>query len=825
MRRRLIPLVGLVLFGGLNSIQAQTPNPAASRPPVPPSGAAEIRGTVVDAETNAAIVAATVTVRTKTDSALVTGAIASDAGAFRIQGLRPGTYYLRVTSIGYNPRTTTDFTIAEGSPSNVGAIKLTRFAVTLQSIEVTVDPPAVVIEPDRNSYRAKDVAPAASTVSDVLQATPSVEVDADGRVSLRGNENVAIQINGRPAPVRGTQLAAYLRQLPASILERVEVIPTPSARHDPEGMAGIINLVLKQNTDLGTSGGFTLQASPQQRYNASGNLGDQRGKRTVFVTYGFNYDKRNIVGINDRERFNALGAPLSYTEQDIDGEFANNGHNLNSTLEFKLNNRDLLTTTLNLNRRRSDDEQFTAFTELDSTRSVLETYVRPRAAETKGFVVDHSWAFRRTFEARKHELTTELRFNRADDEESTLLWRQSARAASPRTELEDDQVDALTQQGTAQLDYVRPLGRRTKLETGYKGNGRWLDRDFVVLKDSLGNGSWIRSNLSNAFEFNEQVHAVYGVLSHGIGKFELQGGLRGEYARRDFALSAQSYPHNYTSLFPSSVLMYKLSDASQVKLAYSRRIRRPGTQELNPFPVFFDVHNVFIGNPALNPEYTDAFELSANRSGRLGSIQVSPFYRRTKDVMRFVVNTADTVDGREVTTVSFKNLATGTTWGADMNGSLRFGQRFNAFGGFNIHKMVTEGGSLSTLTSNAVTWSARINATTQITPTTTLQAFYMYRAPQQYETGKFSKFQMTSITLRHKLQGDKSTLALRFLDPFNTMKFRVEAGDENVWQITQRRWGARSMYLTYQYSFGQAPRVRQPRIEPQQQEPQQVFPQ
>jgi outer membrane receptor protein involved in Fe transport len=779
----------------------------------------------VDAESNAAIAAATVTVRSKADSSLVTGAIARDDGAFRIQGLRPGTYYLRVTSIGYTPRTTTEFTIAEGSPSNVGAIKLTRFAVTLQSVEVTVDPPTVTIEPDRNTYRAKDIAPAASNASDVLQATPSVEVDADGRVSLRGNENVAIQINGRPAPIRGTQLAAYLRQMPASIVERVEVIPTPSARHDPEGMAGIINLVLKQNTDLGTSGGFTLQASPQQRYNASGNIGYQRGATTLFTSYGFNSDKRDIIGINDRERFNALGGPLSYTEQDIDGEFSNGGHNLNTTFDYKLNARDLLTATLNLNRRRSDELQFTAFTEFDSTRSVLETYVRPRDADTKGFVIDNSWTFKRTFEPRKHELSTEIRFNRAKDDDHTLLWRQSAREASPRIELEDDRTDALTQQATAQLDYVRTLAERTKLETGYKGNGRWLDRDFAVRKDSLGDGAWIRSSLSNAFEFNEQVHALYGVLSQGIGKFELQGGLRGEHARRDFALSAQSYPYNYTSLFPSSVIMYKLSDASQLKLSYSRRIRRPGTQELNPFPVFFDVHNVFIGNPNLNPEYTDAFELGFNRSGRLGSFQLSPFYRRTKDVMRFIVNTADTVDGREVTSVSFENLATGKSWGSDMNGSLRFGQRFNAFGGFNIFKMVTEGGSLSSLTSNAVTWSARINATTQITPTTTLQAFYMYRAPQKSETARFSKFQMTSVTLRRKLQGDKSTLSLRFLDPFNTMKFTVEAGDENVWQLTQRRWGARSMYLTYQYSFGQAPRVRQPRIEPQQQEPQAVFPQ
>jgi outer membrane receptor protein involved in Fe transport len=267
--------------------------------------------------------------------------------------------------------------------------------------------------------------------------------------------------------------------------------------------------------------------------------------------------------------------------------------------------------------------------------------------------------------------------------------------------------------------------------------------------------------------------------------------------------------------------MYKPCEQSQMKLSYSRRIRRPGTQELNPFPVFFDQQNVFIGNPRLNPEYTDAFEVGLSKSGQYGSIQLSPFYRRTTDVIRVDLNTADTVDGREVTSISFKNLDKSNSWGTDLNGNLRLGPRLNAFGGFNIFKLVTDGGSQSVLSSNAISWSYRLNATTQLNPTVILQANYFYRAPMNIEKGRFSAFQMANITLRKKLDGDNMSVAVRLQDPFNTTKFRIKAGDDNLEQITARRFGVRAAYVTFQWNYGKPPRVRLPQ---QDQAPAPVFP-
>lgn len=828
MRRTLNVVLGLLFLAAAAPVSAQGPSGPAGPQQAPPAAAGEVRGTVMDADTNQPVARASIAVRTKASAALVAGAVAKDDGSFRIQGLRPGTYYLRVTSIGYGPVSSAEFSVTAASlAATAGTIKLSKVAVALSDVEVKGERDAVTVEPDRNTYRAKDVAATANNASEVLDAVPSVSVDGDGKVSLRGNENVVVQINGRPAPMTGTQLGQFLKTLPSAVIERVEVIPTPSARQDPEGMAGIINLVLKANTDLGVSGGVTVaSATASGRYNGSGNLGYQSGPWTSFSSYGYNADDRDIDGINNRTRLALSGSPLSFTEQDILGNQVNAGHNLSSTLDYKVNTRDVLTNALNLNFRKFNDNSLATYSELSSSRSLQDYYSRLRDSDVNSWMLDYTLALKRTLEPRKHEISSEIRYNRSHDNDDTNQSRlnlATAGAASTfqtePSDLERDHTDALTQTLNAQLDYMRAYSPKTKLETGFKGTGRWLDRDYNVLKDVDGSGNWLPSDLTNSLNFSEQVAAGYAVVSQGVGKFDLQGGLRAEYAHRDFSLKAsnEEFPYSYTSLFPSGVALYKFSDATQAKVAYSRRIRRPGSQELNPFPQFFDPQNVFFGNPKLNPEYTDAIELGLTRTGKLGVLQLSPFYRHTSDIIRVNINTADTVQGREVTSVSFENLATSNSWGTDLTGQLRFGPLGNAFGGFNVFKQVTDGGSESALSSNAVTWSARINTTINATKNTTLNGSYFYRAPTKIERGEFSAQQMANFSIRQKIMEGKATVSLRVQDPFNTMGMKIKTGDDNIMQVTQRKFGVRAAFLTFQYNFGQTPKIRQQPQQPQDQ--------
>jgi hypothetical protein len=222
-----------------------------------------------------------------------------------------------------------------------------------------------------------------------------------------------------------------------------------------------------------------------------------------------------------------------------------------------------------------------------------------------------------------------------------------------------------------------------------------------------------------------------------------------------------------------------------------------------------DVQNAMIGNPELDPEYTDAVELGLQRSGKYGSLQLSPFYRHTSNIIRIDINTADTVAGREVTTVSFENLATGTSWGADVNGQLLLGSAFSGLASFNIFRMVTDGGSTSSLSSDALGWMARVNGTYNLDQQTALQAQYFYRAPMNIERGRFYSTSVVNLSVRRKLADDRGTVTLRWSDPFRTSRFRVEAGDDNIFQLTSSRFNTRAVYLTFQYAVGQAPRVRQ----------------
>jgi ferric enterobactin receptor len=788
-------------------------NAQAGRPAQPPpSGPGEVRGTVVDAESRAGIGAATVEVYNGGE-ALVAGAIARNDGSFRIEGLAPGSYRLKITMIGYAAHTTEGLEITPTAPRvNAGQLALGRSAIVLQSVEVTAES-QVVIAPDRNSYRARDVAPAAATATDVLENVPSVQVDAEGKLSLRGNENLVVQINGRPTPIRGAQLAAYLKQLPASTLERVEVIPNPSARQDPEGMAGIVNIVLKQTVDLGRSGGVTVAGSTTGRLAASGNFGYQAGSITLFSTYGYSTDERDVTGINNRTRLGAELAPLSFTEQAIDGRNANRGHNFSLSLENRLNGRDAVFATGMLNVRRASDRQLSTYSELNGDRALVERYERTRGTGMENAMADGTLGFRSTFKPQQHELTAELRYNRQSDLDRTVLWRRAI-GGSAGTEGEENATDALTRQVTGQVDYVRPLGAETKLETGYRGNFRWLDRDYAVLTDDDGIGSWQPSELSNNLRLDEQVHALYGVVSRRSGSLQLQAGLRAEHAHRDFALEdGTEYPFTYRSLFPSGLVSMKLGDKSEAKLSYSRRIRRPGTQELNPFPMFFDAQNVFFGNPNLGSEYTDAIELGLQRSGRLGMLQISPFYRRTTDIIRVDINTADSVMGREVTSISFRNVATSDSWGADVNAQFRISPRLSGMANVNVFKMVTDGGSESSLSSDAVSWTGRVNASYVLSPLTTVQANYFYRAPMAFERGRFSGMSALNLAVRQKLDGDRLTATLRVADPFDTHRMRVEVGDDNIVQLTSRNFSNRAVHFSVQAAFGQAPRVRQPRPE------------
>ncbi|HLM66132.1 MAG TPA: TonB-dependent receptor, partial [Longimicrobium sp.] len=329
---------------------AQNPGgpPPGARPTGPGGPGAQqqggtMRGTVQNPE-GQPVASAQVAVWSAADSTLVTGAVSRPDGSFRIDGLRPGRYYLKVSSLGFSTATTSVVAVSPQAPSaDVGTVRLAAGVLQLEGLTVTAEAAPAGFAPDRNTYSTRDMpATQGGNATDVLRNVPAVEVDQDGKVSLRGNQNVAVQINGRPSPMNGDQLGSFLQQLPANMVERVEVIPNPSARYEPEGMAGIVNIVLKQNADLGLSGGLITGVGTGGRYNGSGNLGWQAGPLTLYGSYGFRHDQRQNSGLNYLERYaTAGGDPVLFLDQDIAGEFDMTSHLFNGSADYKLSEQNV----------------------------------------------------------------------------------------------------------------------------------------------------------------------------------------------------------------------------------------------------------------------------------------------------------------------------------------------------------------------------------------------------------------------------------------------------------------------------------------------------
>jgi hypothetical protein len=273
------------------------------------------------------------------DSSVVSGALTDDDGRFRIEGLGLGDYLLRVSLIGFRPRNSEVIRVtADKSTIDLGTIDLELLPVELSGVEATVERSAVVIEADRTVYNTKQM-PIASTGTaiDLLRALPELEVDVNDNVKLRGNQAVVIHLNGRPTPIRGEQLATFLKQLPGNRIARVEVMPNPSARHDPEGMGGIVNIVLDDDLDLGLSGSLSVNASTRNRQYFYGRLNYQKGRLTLFSGAGINTSEENGTTYDLRQ--NLITSPVTLIEQDGESVNESFGWNGDWTAEFKVGER------------------------------------------------------------------------------------------------------------------------------------------------------------------------------------------------------------------------------------------------------------------------------------------------------------------------------------------------------------------------------------------------------------------------------------------------------------------------------------------------------
>ncbi|MDB4882150.1 MAG: hypothetical protein JWL95_916 [Gemmatimonadetes bacterium] len=780
----------------------------ASSAETAPSATGELRGRVVNAAGRMPVGNATVDVTLAGVAATVARVSADAGGAFRIQGLRPGRYVAHVRALGYAPKNVT--AVVARTSVDLGTIALTAVAVEMQRVVVTERQRDVQLAPDRNTYVVRDLpSTRGGNALDVLRNVPSVDVDIDNVVSLRGNSGVVVQINGRPSPMKPGQLGNFLAQLPADMVDKVEVIPNPSARDDPEGVAGIINIVMKKESDAGTSGGLTLSGGTTGRAEVGGNLGYQHGPLTLYGSYGFLRDNRPRSDSIYRE--NLFSQPMTFLLERGRRTQIPLAHTVTGSAGYVLGQHDELSADLMYSTRTEAETNNILYRDLNATGTLTGVNDRLSSGTNHEFNFESTFGYKHTFAGQRHQLTSELRVFRArEGGPNDFTARDLALDGTPQAiSARESQLGyEHPNEQSLKVDYSWPISSHLRMETGYKGSRQTFHTTLDTrVFDSTRTAYFPDTTRTSDFTYEQLVNAAYGMLNAPLGKLMLQGGVRVERATTQFRLNAQNatYDNAYSSVFPSAIVAYSIDDAHQVKLSYSTRIRRPDdTDQIDPTLHYQDPLNVSRGNPTLRPEYIRSLELGLQRSSDRITMQVTPFFRHTLDAVRSL----RTIDSVGVATRTFANVATTDAYGTDATVALH-GGRLSGFVGASAFRQVSNASNLdSTLSAKTFGWTARTNASYRFSKTVDLQTLFFYQAPMTVEQGRNSSRTRFSLAARQKLMSDQVSLTLRVIDPFNNSHEQSTTIDPRFYQVSDRRRADRGLLLSANWSFGKSPKER-----------------
>ena len=788
---------------GAPRAEAQNPPPPAGQIP---AGPGRITGLVTN-EAGEPLAAVAITIRSAVDSALVTGEMTGANGRFRVDGLPPGSYLLRVSFIGFKPRSSEVIELSRDAPvKDLGEIRLEVSAIALDAVVAEAERAEVVIEADRTTYNTQAM-PVASTgnATDVLRAVPELEVDIDNNVKLRGNQAVAIHLNGRPAPLRGEQLANFLQQLPGNRIARVEVMPNPSAKHDPEGMGGIVNIVLKDDLDLGLSGSLSANASTRNRQYFNGRINYQKGRLTLFTGAGVN--THESVSTNYDFRQNLVTDPITIIEQNGSSNNTSLGWNLDWTAELKVGERATLWSNAWMFASGNDTDGVTEYGILDEDRIARDLYDRENESEMTWGNYNFGMGFKQVFVPQKEELTIDGRYSTGVNDSETLNTRLyhmlAGQPVDMPLELTLNDIDAGNGNVSLQADYMRPFGGG-RIDIGYRAYQRTQDSDNLLSIFASPEATDPSSSSHSGYEYEELFHSLYTTYGRTFGRFGVQAGLRSELANTKFEslVTDDQFDRDYNTLFPSLNLSYTLQPGRTIRVLYSKRISRPPPFYLDPAVPSTDPLNVQRGNPDLRPSYTQSFSADFSWSGSRGTLRVAPYYRYSTDVWERI----RTVDSDGVATSRYENAASSKAYGSNFTVSLRPSGRITGSTSFSLYRDVRDGTNISSeYRRSAYMWSLGGNIGAKITESLTAQAFANHFPQQSILQGRASGYTFTSLSLRQQLWGTKGSMSLNVSDPFNLHRYNSTTRDATYIQTSRSSMESRVFTLGLTFNFGKPP--------------------
>ena len=762
-----------------------------------------LSGTITDAENSEPLPYATVSVYNRNGD-LADGGIADENGIFKLN-VSPNDYSLNFEYIGFES-ITTDLKRYTNN-TNIGTIKLVSSVESLEGVDVVGQSAEVEIRLDKRVYNVgKNNLIRGGTVSDVLENVPSVSVDIDGNIELRGNNNVRILVDGKPSGLIGLGGIDALTRLPAESIEKVEIITSPSARYQAEGTTGIINIILAKRFLKGLNGVFNLSTGKNDTYSGSANLNYRKGKFNFFTNSGYSDRTNKGRAVQDNVYTNPLESVDRYVEERL-FDRRRQGFNVNIGLDYQMTEKSSLTMSYLMNELDGFD---TTINE-QSQYQIDEVLVTNRyenefdREDSNQFSVD----FEHKFNDQGHKLTATLQTEKNDETETSDI-NSFFENGQPSDDSEINTTVESQDRNLAQIDYVYPIDKNTQFEAGYRGtdNKRIIDFEVEII-DENGTAT-IDENLSNVLDFEQEVHALYTQYGKKFNAFSFLAGLRFENTRVFVEQLDSNTPINndsYNGYFPTLNLGYEISPTASVTLGYNRRISRPNAWTLNPFQSRSSKTSYFQGNPKLDPSYSNGIDIGYLKQFKKVTLNTSVYYRKSTDaISRVAIVTDETVFVNGIETPVIRrlpiNLGTVEQFGVEFNTSLRLikGMRTNA--SVNFFRRIEEGNYQgASYDTDNTSWSGNLSNSYRLPFAIQSQFSLRYRGPDESSFGKSKGFLYTDIALSKDIFNDKATLNLRFSDLFNTGKYDYQTTTPVAVTdgIYQRREPTFTLTFTYRF--------------------------
>ncbi len=766
-------------------------------------GQGTVSGIIIEKTSNKPLEFANVIIRSTSDSSKFQGTVTGSNGEFSFDKLAFGYYKVIYSFIGFDKVETHEIVLnSKTSKINLGKLYISESTASLGEVSVTAQRSTFINSIDRKTFNVgQDVMSKTGSVSELLQNVPSVQVDIDGNVSLRGAGNVMFLINGKPSALMGANYAAVLQQMPASSIEKIEIITNPSAKYKPDGTSGIINIVLKKDKSMGLNGMVSLNAGNDSRVNGNLSVNYNPGKINIFGSYSVRQDDRLRYTYDYRKHFISNPDTINYIHVVSTDHSRPLSQILRTGADYKINSKNTIGMNGSYNYRSFIRDAISANLWQATDLSTTKDYDRLRRDPEFEKDLELSGNYIHSFGKEGHELTVDYTTSISKEQEDnhyTDIYRVPV--ISPSYD------NTLIKQGGNEsqfsVEYVNPVSKDKKFETGYLLETSNSDMDFFGgFLDPL-TGLWVKDIIkSNKFTYNETIHVLYGTYEAEFEKFGFLAGLRAEEAFLDAnqVTTDTVIKNNYFRIYPSLHLTYKLTDLHELQLNYSHRIRRPEGDDLNPFPEWADPYNLRIGNPHLKPADVHSVEFGYQYRKNKTTFLSTAYYRYTyngmTDIVKFINDT--------VKLTTRENLTRSSSAGLELVFSTELSNLVTLNLSTNTYYNSIDASSLGYSSNKSIiSWSANLSAGINLSKSSVLQVTSNYVAETLTPQGKQLPAFVLNTGFKQELFKNKVALIITVSDVFNSLKNRTLIDTPEIYENITRRRSARIIYAGITYTFG-----------------------